>query len=529
MNFPAHRPVRAISAAIAAVLLAALFLASVAQAGQPLEFEIVNESGRSPEEIFITLDAGEHDPYKVPGITQNEPVKLSDITNGTFDIEELVAGRVFVAYKKGVHIGEVWTSPTRFDWTELTYTGLPGDVANLTAVDQFGIGMKLESVSSAGTTLETLGDANSDTIFEALQKIPGGPGATIRNPQGEIVRVLSPAHSSAYPQLGEYVRSLAGQTLTLHTGLFQEPEGASEYHAAIAPDGSITLTGKFESSGPIEEPNSPIFLPAAQVLEEIYAPTTEHNNFEAAIKRDLYAGFSVGLWGGRYGNDAINFCTNPELKINRQVCPEGFNVPSFGESRTTFPPYATCDQYAAVINQFSDSYGAAYSDASKKVTVSLNPLNTKKLRLTILPDSGNAAPLHSGNPNCGAGPALPIPAPAPVAPVAPRKHAGPHATAKFLKHATLKHGQFPLGRIVCGGGCAKVGVVAKLGKKVVARGKWKGAAANRRLKLKVTKPGARLLVAGKKPFHLSIQASATSKAGVTTQLKGGLKLIVGRR
>jgi hypothetical protein len=521
MSFLAHRPVRAVSAAIAAVCLIALLIASAAQAGQPLEFEIVNESGRSNEEVFITVAPGAGAAYNVPGIPQDEPVKLSDIAAGKFNIEELVSGRVFVSYGAGVHLGEVLTSPTRFDWAELTYKGEPGDVANLTAVDQIGIGMKLESVNSSGATLETLGDANSDTIFNALQQIPGGPQSTIRNGKGEIIRVLSPAHSSAYPQLGEYVRSLAGQTLTLHTGLFQSPFGVSEYHAAIAPDGTITLTGNYEAESALTEPPpSTITLPAAQVLNEIYAPTTQANNFEAAIKRDLYAGFNTGLWGGKYGNNAIGFCDNAQPKLHGEICPEGFNVPSFGESRTTFPPFATCDQYAAVINQYSDSYGAAYSDASKKVTVSLNPAQTTKLRLTILPDSGNAMPQHSGNPNCGAGPAIPI-----AAPAEPVK---PNAVARFLKHAKLKHGQFPLGRIVCDGGCARASVVAKLGKKVVARGKWKGAAADRRLKLKVTKAGARLLATGKKSYSLAIQASATSKAGVTTQLKGRLKLTVGR-
>ncbi len=499
-------------AAILALVLAGLFLAPAAHA---LQFEIVNESGREGDEVFVTVVA--HGAYDVPGVAENTPTKLSEL-GGAITVNELISGRVYVSYGAGVEEGVPFDSPTRFDWAELTVTPNPADVANLTAVDQFAIGMRMEALGESGETLETLGDANADTIFAALQQIPGGPEATVRNPQGEVLRVLSPVHSSAYPLLTEYVHSLIGQTLTLHTGLFQNPFGVSEYTGVVAPDGSITLHGTYEAEAPLAEPPpATITLPAAQLLAEIYAPTTEYNNFEAAIRRDLLAGFSTGFWGGRYGNDALSFCTNPVPKLGGHVCPEGFNQPAFGDARASLDSYPTCEQYAAVINQYSDSYGNAYSDAAKKVAVSLDQTKTKKLRLTILPDSGSAMPVHSGNPNCAA-------APQPAAPAMAAPRPG-RAHAHFRKHSNLiGGGRLRIGRIVCPGGCAKIVVALKRGHKTVARGRWHGAAANRALVAKLTKVGRRLLVGKRGVLKLRIVAQATAVDGTKTRLRGALKV-----
>lgn len=524
MNFPICRRIGAVWGLFGALVLAALLFAPGARA---LEFEIVNESGRSDEEVFVTVVA--HGAYEVPGVTEDVPQRLSAIPGHKMTIEKLVSGRVYVSYGQGVEEGVTEASPTRFDWAELTVTPAPADVANLTAVDQFAIGMKMQTLNGTGETLETLGEANADTIFNALQQIPGGPQATVRNAQGEILRVLSPVHSTAYPPLTEYVRSLAGQTLTLHTGLFQNPFGVSEYKAEIAPDGTVTLRGTYESEAPLAEPPpATITIPANQVLAEIYAPTTEHNNFEAAIRRDLFAGFSTGFWGGKYGNDALAFCTNPVPKLGSQVCPEGFNQPAFGDARASLSPFPTCEQYAAVINQYSDSYGNAYSDAAKKVAVSLDQSQTKTLKLTILPDSGSAMPVHSGNPACGA--VAPSPAPTAATGVTNKgASAKPGATARFRKRTTLVAGGFKIGRVICSGGCTRVSAVAKLGAKVVARGSWKGAGANRVLTMKLTKPGRKALSGDKKKWKLALQARVTGADGVTTQLRSRIELKAGHR
>ena len=480
---------------LALAALAALVLPTAA--GASVQLQIVNQTGRS--DVYVSLHGGAYD---VEGAAEDEGLLLSSNPAAPLNltVNKLISGRVYVSFGQAVKEGVTFESLTRFDWAELTVTPATGDVGNLTAVDQFAIAMRMEALDESGHSVGTIGEANADTIFNAMQGIPGGAGATIRN-GGEILRVLSPVHSTAYPQLSEYVKSMAGQTLTLHSSFNKKGEVASsEYSGGVQPDGSIVLNGTYWTETSLAEPPpSTITIPAAQLLSEIYAPTTSANNLEAAIKRDLLAAFSIGLWGGRYDNDALSFCSTHVLTAGHQVCQGGFNVPAFGEARTSFPTYATCNQYAAVINQYSDSYGSAYSDASKKVTVSLdqehtNPAeDTKTLRLTILPDSGSAMPVSSGNPNCGAG--APAPAPAPASSGGASKDSGtapPHV--HFANKAKVRKGKARVARLRCATACGQVKAVAKRGKKVLARVKrGKVKAAKPWVVVHLTKRGKRML------------------------------------
>ena len=170
------------------VLLATLLVLAFSPAtAQALEFKIVNQSSQPADKVFVTV-AGSDTGYDVPGIPNNSPVTLASIPGQKFTVNKLVSGRVYISYGKGVNLSVPFTSPTRFDWAELTVIPSSSDVANLTAVDQFGIGMRLATFNGSGQKLETLGSANSNTVFDALQKIPGGPGATIRK-----LRVNRPA------------------------------------------------------------------------------------------------------------------------------------------------------------------------------------------------------------------------------------------------------------------------------------------------------------------------------------------------
>lgn len=524
MNFAQGRRIRVLWAALAAAMLAALLSSSAASA---LELEIVNESGREDEDVYVTVVA--NGAYDVPGVTEDAPVKLSEIPGGSIAIDQLISGRVYISYGAGVQEGVPFDSPTRFDWAEMTVTPVAEDVANLTAVDQFAIGMRLDTLNSSDEVLETVGAANSDTIFAALQEIPGGAQATVRDGSGEILRVLSPLHSPAYPDLGDYVRSMAGETIVLRTAFFGTPFTTTHYSGTFAADGSILLRG---TTNPLAAAPPEIAISATELIEDIYTGGNTPNDVEGAIRRDLLAAFSAGFWNGRYGNDALSFCGDPIVDAQGSYCPHGFNQPAFGDARATLSPFPTCEQYAAVINQHSDVYGNPYSDASKKVAVALDQPGSggevTKLRLTILPDSGNAQPSAGGNPNCGvAQPATPGPGPQPSSTpsTAPgRSAAAASATARFRKRSVLARGGFRLGRVVCPSGCAKVTAAAKLGGRIVARGRWQGAASNRALTMKLTKAGKRALSGEKKEWSLKIGAQATGVDGTQTQLQGGLEL-----
>ena len=168
--------------------------------------------------------------------------------------------------------------------------------------------MRLDTFDSEGHELEELGSANSDAIFEAMQKIPGGPAATVRNGEGKPVRVISPQKAAsypdlagAYPDLGDYVRSMAGETIALHTAFFGSPFTTSSYAGTFAGDGSITLTG---TSNPPNEAPSQISFQGDQLIDDIETGEGTPNTLEGTIRRDVLSAFSAGLWGGRYGNSA---------------------------------------------------------------------------------------------------------------------------------------------------------------------------------------------------------------------------------
>ena len=249
----------------------------------------------------------------------------------------------------------------------------------------------------------------ADPIFAALQGIPGGPAATVRDSEGNLLRVLSPLQSSAYPDLGEYVRSMAGKPIALHS-TFSGPNpgelSTSAYTGTFAADGSIALTGT--TDGPQTAPGE-ITIPGDELIEDVYTGKGTPNNFEGQIRHDVLVGFMAGYWDGNYGNDALDFCNpaNRNTAGPQPYCDTGFNQPAFGAARPGLSPFPTCEQYAAVINQYADMYGNPYSDgASGSVTIPIvksGSNDVKTLQLTILPDSGSAQPVSGGNSNCGAG------------------------------------------------------------------------------------------------------------------------------
>jgi hypothetical protein len=502
----------------AAGVLTALALPASASA---LTFHIVNESGKPANEVFVDIAGG--GTFEVPGFTNNVPVALSSIPGGEVTINKLISGRVYVSYGAPVQEGVTIQSPTRFDWAELTVTPVPEDAANLTAVNQFAIGMRLTTLGAGGEELESVGSTNANTIFDALQGIPGGPESTVRGANGEILRVLSPDNpGSAYPPLTEYVKSMAGQPIKLHTAFFGTPFTTSEYTGTFEPDGSITLDGteRFIKEGKEEEKAGPtVHFEGQELIEDIYTGGNTPNDLEGAVRRDVLAGFSLGLWGGKYGNDALSFCTNPNTTPLGSWCPTGFNVPAFAEARTTPAPFPAYEGYASVINQYSDIYGNPYSDASKKVQVALDQPHVKTLQLTILPDS---PPASSGGGSSGSNPAAAGPS-APSKALASKLPAS-KVTFKLAKAARFEHGKLAIGKLTCDGACDMVAVLLRPahGKGVIARLASTVHKKNDTLVLKPTKAGKRLIAAGKanrSKLTVTVTQSGHSPSTKTTVLR----------
>lgn len=511
------------------VAVASLALPATASA---LEFEIVNESGQPASKVYVTVTGTDFD---VPGMEFGVPKPLDEANPLT--INTLKSGRIYISYNTPVHESELYTlfrSTTRFDWVELTVTPDPTDKANLTAIEQSGIGMRLDTFG-AGKHLEELGSANSDTIFQALQQIPGGPAATVRNGD-EIVRVISPSKAAtypdladAYPDLGDYVRSLSGQTISLHTAFFGTSSFVtSTYSGTFAPDGSIVLTG---TSNPAGQAPAQISFQGDQLIADVETGEGTPNTLEGTIRRDVLSGFSAGFWGGKYGNNAIDFCTDPNTTSQGTWCPKGFNQPAFGDARASLSPFPTCEQYAAVINKYADVYGNPYSDASGKVQIGIAQPGHKgeveTLRLTILPDSGSAMPVNSGNPNCGAA----APAPPPAAPPAASTAAPPAASTaarvklfKLFKKGRVKGRRARVGRIVCAGPCGRVKLIAKKGRRVIGRARYSLKGAKGPLTLRLTGAGKRLL-SHRRRVKLRVLVWVTPSGGRTLRRQRKVLLI----
>jgi hypothetical protein len=507
---------RAVALAVALVALAAPASASA------LQLQIVNESGRPSSEVFVNITGDE---FNVEGATDDQPVALEKIPNQEVTINKLISGRVYISYRSPVVEGVPFNSPTRFDWAELTVTPVPEDAANLTAVNQFAIGMRLTTLGQGGEAIESIGSTYSNTIFDALQQIPGGPESTVRAANGEILRVLSPdMPGSPYPPLTEYVHSMAGQEITLHSAFFGKPFTTSEYHGTFGSDGSITLEGTMnEGKGVV--PAGSISVSGQELIEDIYTGGTGPNDLERAVLRDLTSGFSIGLWGGRYGNDASAFCTNLVTTSQGSWCPNGFNVPAFAEARTTPAPFQAYEQYAAVINQLSDVYGNPYSDASKKVTVALDQPHVKTLQLTILPDS---PPSPGGGSGSSAGSGSSGNAPAGAAPKATTKAALPlsQVTLKPRKTTKLERGKLAVAELTCQGTCGKVVALLrpKRGKAVIAREAVTLRKAAGDLALKPTKAGKRILK-GKGAVEAKLTVTVTQPGHRPAQKQVPLRIL----
>ena len=482
-------------------LLATLALPAAAQAADPtLELKIENQSTVPDSEVWITVYTNKPPAdFEVPGFENDVPRTLESIGH-TLTIEKLVAGRVYVAYgPSGVTHSVDFHSQTRFDWIELTYTPSTSDVANLTAVEQFGIGMRLNTYGTSGEPLEELSSANADTIFDALQGIPGGPEATVRNGSGEILRVLSPLQSDAYPDLGEYVRSMAGQTIHLHSTFSGENSGeftTSEYSGTFQADGSIMLEGEAKGTDPTAET---ISMPGPELIEDVYTGRGTPNNFKGAVEHDVLVGFMAGYWDGKYGDDAIDFCDNPNTSGAQPYCPTGFNQPAFAAARLGPSPFPTYEQYAAVINQYADMYGNPYSDgASGKVTIPIDQTGGKDvgaLKLTILCDSASSGCGGGSSSGSGGGGGGPTPSGA----AKPGGSSAVAVHARLLKHTKLlRHGKLRVAHLACSAACGRVRATVRVGKRILARAVVKHSGRKRLVVAQLTKPGRRLLRRHKK-------------------------------
>ena len=362
---------------IAAVLLiAALTVFAATGAEAAIRVQIVNQSGKHASQVYVMLSGGSSS----DGQLRNDVgAKLSKLRGSQFRLTNF-SGRIYFSYGGPVTNAEPPTWPTRYDKVELTYPG----VANLTAVDFFGIPFKLLARNARGNALGTLAwNAPTDTIENALLAIPGARRALVKTRGGGFARILSPQLSpSSYPSLKQYVSSMSGAHLTVSGDFFGNPFQSFDYSGAFGGSGATTLSGTIAPRGGSTTTGAALGVAGSTLPSAIYTVdgpyiwdgathTVSDNDVYAVIYRDLIAGFAWGYWGGKYGNDSARWQNKPPFEAARKMGKQ--------------PRYATYNAYAAVVYKYSNAYGFSFSDTGpKKVQLPLGGAAT--LQVTILPD-----------------------------------------------------------------------------------------------------------------------------------------------
>ena len=356
-------------------LTAALALCEAPAASAAINVQIVNQTGRPDSQVYVMLDGGSSSDGQ---LSDDVGTKLNSLRGSQFSLRDLSGGRIYFSYGTPVTNAEPPGSRVRYDKVELTYPG----VANLTAVDFFGIPFKLQARAASGKTLGTLAwKAPTDTVKRALLAIPGARQALVKTRSGGFARILSPQLSaSSYPSFKKYVGSLKGKQLTVRGDFFGNPFQSFDYAGPFMGAGTTTLSGTIKGQGGSRAPGQALSVAGSTLPSAIYTvngPYTwggathmvSDNDVYSVIYRDLIAGFAWGYWGGRYGNDSAKWQ----------------NKPPFAAARKKTTSYATYNEYAAVVYRYSNAYGFSFSDTGpKKVLLPLD--NAATLRITILPD-----------------------------------------------------------------------------------------------------------------------------------------------
>jgi hypothetical protein len=527
-------------------------MAALAPAAQAIDtVKIVNDSGKSPDNVYVNLHGGSSADGQLPADT---PKKLSQLSGQQFTLGGANAGlRLFFSYDAPVAFDvDPNVSKTRFDFIELNnFTG--GAVADLTSVDWFAIPFKLETLNASGGVVGTLQSPNTDVLLNALSGI-AGPGAILKTDSNAFARILAPTKApSAYPDLTPYIHSLNGLPITIH-GVFDPTATTYVYTGTFQANGDITLTGTLSSGGPPKA----LHIDGSTLPHAAYANTSgvtgndytldgvphtlTDNDVYAAIYRDIVTGLSLGYIGGKYGNNSDVW-----YPIDHSRSPD-----AFAAARTTPPGFVAFDQWADVIGQKSDAYGFPFHDRYQGHSVQLGlnaPATT--LRITIKPDQAPSGGDGDGGGGGGGGGSSSAPAAgsaaatppteaggAPLVPAPPLDGDALLDALKVPRVATVaRNGSAIVGTATCPPVCGAVRLSAtstagasaaatKRRPKVLVAGRGATRVAtgeSRKLVLRLTAKARRLL-ARKRSLRVALTVSVVSPSGVATRAKRSLTL-----
>lgn len=388
-----------VAGAAAVTLVGSYVIAPPSSAAEGLTITVVNNNPDfSADEVFVVAQAGGTEVVADP-----QPLSSRE----SFVVPSVRSGRVFVSLGDALPAhGEPSpdTSQVRYDAVELTYPG----VANLTAVDMFGIPLDLEVFDADGQLVGAkrwgcYTDVVRDALAEELTAAGGDFSKTLRlDSDDRFLRVVSPnivsgLHPSGYPTFENYVGSLAGVPLRVRgTALGESYDYVGAFRAdPDDPDGPGLLTLVDQGPDdllPIDVTGRSLVGNSGNDTNGIYGNNSPYlvggephsgNDIYSAAYRDLVAGFAYGFWGSPdYGNDTAQFdvATPPGPFAGAQPNARNYNV------------------WAAALWPLTDAYGFPYGDTFNH-TPERNPIvelpTDGTLRITIQPDTSP--------PNCAGG------------------------------------------------------------------------------------------------------------------------------
>ena len=404
---------------VAAVLGAAALAAGATAptAAGALRVEIDNRSERPDREVFVTLFCGDfagttpNCPQGGDGalangkaITQNSPLRLSRIPGRAFVVPTpYTSGNIYVGFGRGIvqatpgrqsppaaTLPDPDTSTVPFGFAEFTAPAQNG--ADITAVDQFGIPMRLEIKRKNGSRVGTRGfvcDGNSTR--KLLRAIPGSRRAE-KTRGGRFLRMISPSKlglpgtpRQAYPSLQSYINSLIGRRLSIRTG--------SAFGADVTFAGTVERVGGGTSITLTEVNGKAAPLTVPLTSQQIYGSNGPYsvggtflpglvNDLHGEVYNRLVSGFAFGYWGGRYGNHVDDIAGTG-----------WWRKPAFAAARRGRAPFTArapqYSPYAAVIARASANqvYGHPFADALPNNPGALvNVPANATMKLVILPN-----------------------------------------------------------------------------------------------------------------------------------------------
>lgn len=196
-----------------------------------LTVTFTNHSNVDASEVYIGFVGGSSGTaISVTNLKDNSPLKAVDQIDGSFPAQgnwytlktlsagvgiTSFSGRIYVCYDKpwavqraGYEPGQSVTDPNmflRYDKMELTFTGQPGDVADLTSIDYWSIPMSLNVLKAGevvGTVKGLLPGVTTQKIFDELNRLTQPPVSGVSGPggiDGAPLPALVPGQYQQYP------------------------------------------------------------------------------------------------------------------------------------------------------------------------------------------------------------------------------------------------------------------------------------------------------------------------------------------